>query len=89
LAATLLVIRARRSTQNPILTATFDKSRFLYRPARYPLSSNAQAIVVEGVMDALAIAAAAAAERGQLNAYAPVATSGLAVPSPGCGGFLD
>jgi DNA primase len=64
--------------RNPTPTATFDKSRFLYRPARYPLSSNAQAIVVEGVMDALAITAAAA-ERGQLNAYAPVTTRGLAV----------
>jgi len=64
--------------RNPTLTATFDKSRFLYRPARYPLSSNAQAIVVEGVLDALAITAAAA-ERGQLNAYAPVTTSGRAV----------
>jgi DNA primase len=64
--------------RNPTLSATFDKSRFLYRPARYPLSSTAHAIVVEGVMDALAITAAAA-ERGQLNAYAPVTTSGLAV----------
>jgi DNA primase len=64
--------------RNPTLTTTFDKSRFLYRPARYPLSSNAHAIVVEGVMDVLAITAAAA-ERGQLNAYAPVTTSGLAV----------
>jgi len=63
--------------RNPTLTATFDKSRFLYRPARYPLSSNAHAIVVEGVMDALAITAAA--ERGQLNAVAPCTTSGLAV----------
>jgi DNA primase len=64
--------------RNPTLTATFDKSRFLYRPARYPLSATAHAVVVEGVMDALAITAAAA-ERGQLNAYAPVSTSGLAV----------
>jgi len=64
--------------RNPTLTATFDKSRFLYRPTRYPLSSNAHAIVVEGVMDALAITAAAA-ERGQLNTFAPCTTSGLAV----------
>jgi DNA primase len=64
--------------RNPTLTATFDKSRCLYRPARYPLSSNAHAIVVEGVMDALAITAAAA-ERGQLNSFAPCTTSGLAV----------
>jgi DNA primase len=64
--------------RNPTLTTTFDKAKFLYRPARYPLASDAHAIVVEGVMDALAITAAAA-ERGQLHAYTPVTTSGLAV----------
>ncbi|MDX6517068.1 MAG: primase, partial [Gaiellaceae bacterium] len=64
--------------RNPTLTATFDKSRFLYRPTRHRLANDGHAIVVEGVMDALAMTAAAA-ERGQLNAYAPVTTSGLAV----------
>jgi len=64
--------------RNPTLTATYDKSRSLYRPGRYPLSTTAHAIVVEGVIDALAITAAAA-ERGRLNTVAPCATSGVTV----------
>jgi len=64
--------------RNPTLTATFDKSRCVYRPTRHRLIPDGQVIVVEGVMDALAIAAAAA-QRDQLDAFAPCTTSGLAV----------
>jgi DNA primase catalytic core len=64
--------------RNPTRTATFDKSSALYRPTRHALAANAQVIVVEGVMDALALTAAAA-ETGTLDLIAPVTTSGLAV----------
>jgi DNA primase len=64
--------------RNPTLTATFDKSRSLYRPMRHHLVSRGHAIVVEGVMDALAIMAAAA-RCGRLQAVAPCTTSGLSV----------
>jgi DNA primase len=64
--------------RNPTKTATFDKSRALYRPTRQQLDPDGQAIVVEGVMDALAISAAAAAA-GSLDRFAACTTSGLAV----------
>jgi DNA primase len=64
--------------RNPTLTATFDKSRSLYRPTRHHLVRGGHAIVVEGVMDALAITAAAA-QCGQLSHLAPCTTSGLSV----------
>jgi len=64
--------------RNPTLTATFDKSRSLYRPTRNHLASGGHAIVVEGVMDALAITAAAA-RCGRWQALAPCTTSGLSV----------
>jgi DNA primase len=64
--------------RNPTLTATFDKSRALYRPTRHMLATTASVVVVEGVMDVLAISAAAA-EQGVLAEFAPCTTSGIAV----------
>jgi DNA primase len=64
--------------RNPRKTATFDKSHALYRPTRQQLDPDGQAIVVEGVMDALAISAAAAAA-GSLDRFAACTTSGVAV----------
>jgi DNA primase len=64
--------------RNPTLTPTFDKSKFLYRPTRHTVAPDGRAIVVEGVMDALAITAAAAV-RDDLPSVAPCTTSGLAV----------
>jgi DNA primase len=46
--------------RNPTKTATFDKSAALYRPTHHRLDNGANVVVVEGVLDALAIAAAAA-----------------------------
>jgi DNA primase len=65
--------------RNPTKTATFDKSRALYRPTRHLLDPEGQAIVVEGVMDALAVTAAAAATDGTLNRFAACTTSGITV----------
>jgi DNA primase len=64
--------------RNPTLTATFDKSRFLYRPTRHTLDPDGHVVVVEGVMDALAITAAAG-RTGSLGSIAACSTSGLAV----------
>jgi len=64
--------------RNPTLTTTFDKSRFLYRPTRHRLNAEAHAIVVEGVIDTLAITATAAAADKHAT-LAPCTTSGLAV----------
>jgi DNA primase len=63
--------------RNPTLTATFDKSRFVYRPTRHTLDPDGRVVVVEGVMDALAITAAAA-QTDVLPCVAPCTTSGLA-----------
>jgi DNA primase len=64
--------------RNPTRTATFDKSRALYRPTRQHLDPDGQAIVVEGVMDALAVTAAAATT-GALHRFAACTTSGVTV----------
>jgi len=64
--------------RNPTLTATFDKSQFLYRPTRHMLSADGHVAVVEGVMDALAITAAAV-RNGAVDSVAACSTSGLAV----------
>jgi len=64
--------------RNPTRTPTFDKSTALYRPTHHGLDAGANVVVVEGVLDALAIAAAAA--RGdQLAMFAPATTSGVTV----------
>lgn len=60
---------------NPGRTAVYDKSRDLYRPSVAPLARHAQVIVVEGTLDALAVAARAASD-GLSDQYAPVTSSG-------------
>ena len=64
--------------RNPTRTPTFDKSTALYRPTHHGLDAGANVVVVEGVLDALAIAAAAA-QSGELAMFAPVTTSGVTV----------
>jgi DNA primase len=64
--------------RNPTRTPTFDKSAALYRPAHHGLDAGANVVVVEGVLDALAIAAAAA-RMGEHTMFAPVTTSGVTV----------
>ena len=59
-------------------TITYDKSVNLYRPSQHGLDPDAQVIVCEGTLDALAIAATAS--RVGLSAkFAPVVESGLAI----------
>lgn len=64
--------------RNPTRTPTFDKSAALYRPTHHDLDAGANVVVVEGVLDALAIAAAAA-RSGELAMFAPATTSGVTV----------
>jgi DNA primase len=64
--------------RNPTRTPTFDKSAALYRPTDHGLDADANVVVVEGVLDALAIAAAAA-QAGELAMFAPATTSGVTV----------
>jgi hypothetical protein len=45
--------------RNPARTATFDKSSALYRPTHHKVAEDGKAVVVEGVLDALALAAPA------------------------------
>jgi DNA primase len=59
---------------NPPATVAYDKSLVLYRPLPLP-AANGQVIVVEGVIDALAIAAAAITA-GQARRFCPVTQSG-------------
>ncbi len=65
---------------NPTRTATFDKSSVVHRPTHHELSTTANIVVVEGALDALAIAAAAA-RAGRSADFAPCTTSGVAVTS--------
>ena len=59
-------------------TITYEKSVNLYRPSQHALDPDAQVIVCEGTLDALAIAATAS--RVGLSAkFAPVVESGLAI----------
>jgi len=66
--------------RNPTRTPTFDKATALYRPTHHDLDPNANVVVVEGVLDALAIAAAAA-QSDELAMFAPATTSGVTVSS--------
>ena len=61
---------------NQALTHTYDKHLVLYRPATATLDPDANVIVVEGTLDALAIAASAASA-GLSAKYAPVSASGV------------
>ncbi len=64
--------------RNPTRTPTFDKSQVLYRPTHHTLNPSGTVVVVEGVLDAVAIAAAAAGA-GRTADFAPVTASGVAV----------
>lgn len=59
-------------------THSYDKTTALYRPATQVLDRHANVIVCEGTLDALAIAAQAAAS-GLSDRYAPVTPSGVAL----------
>lgn len=61
---------------NQALTHTYDKHLALYRPATAALDPDGNVIVVEGTLDALAIAARAASA-GLSAKYAPVSASGV------------
>jgi DNA primase len=63
---------------NPPTTATYRKSQILYRPTRPLLRSDGAVIVCEGPIDALAIAAWAAAG-GVSDRFAPLAACGTAL----------
>jgi len=62
--------------RNPTRTSTFNKSTILYRPTHQRLAADANVVIVEGVLDALAIAASAA-RRGKMDHFAPCTTSGV------------
>ena len=64
--------------RNPTRTPTFDKSTALYRPTQHALVPDATVVVVEGAIDALAIAAAAA-QGDQSTQFAACTTSGVTV----------
>ncbi len=61
---------------NPPTTAVYSKSTALYAPARVALAEDGQVVIVEGAIDALAIAAAARTA-GLADRFQPVCTSGL------------
>jgi DNA primase len=64
--------------RNPTRTPTFDKSATLYRPTHHRLDVDASVVVVEGVLDALSIAAAAA-RLGHMGRFASCTASGVTV----------
>lgn len=73
---------------NQALTHTYDKHLALYQPAPHHLDANANVVVVEGTLDALAIAAHAA--RAGLSAkYAPVSASGVRLSDHQLDAILD
>ncbi|MDQ2727718.1 MAG: CHC2 zinc finger domain-containing protein [Actinomycetota bacterium] len=57
---------------------TYDKSVAIYRPSRPELTKHANVVVVEGVLDALAVASQAATSKLSHH-YTPVCTSGLSL----------
>jgi DNA primase len=63
---------------NPPPTVVYDKSETLYAPGHfYRMPADGQVVVVEGSIDAVAVAAAAHAA-GLTSHFQPVSTSGLA-----------
>jgi DNA primase len=64
--------------KNPPRTVVYDKAAHLYRPTTPVLDADGQVVVVEGCLDALAIAAAAATA-GLSAKFAPVSESGTAL----------
>jgi DNA primase len=73
---------------NPPRTAVYDKSTALYAPERVQLVEDGQVVIVEGALDALAIAAAARAA-GLGDRFQPVCTSGLAFSASQIEQILD
>lgn len=63
---------------NPPRTAVYDKTEALYRPSTPRLDPDGQVVVVEGTIDALAVAAVAA-RSGFSSKFAPVSESGTAL----------
>lgn len=63
---------------NPPRTVVYDKAEALYRPSTPRLDGDGQVVVVEGTLDALAVAAAAATA-GFSSKFAPVSESGTAL----------
>jgi DNA primase len=64
--------------KNPPRTVVYDKAANLYRPSTTQLDRDGQVVIVEGSLDALAIAAAAA-KAGLSSKFAPVCESGIAL----------
>lgn len=64
--------------RNPTRTPVHDKSEVLYRPTHHRLSADGHVVVVEGVLDALALTAAAAQD-GLSHRIAAVTASGVTV----------
>lgn len=62
--------------RNPTRTPVFDKSQTLYRPTRHSPAADAEVLVVEGAIDALAVAAVAAAT-GATYRVAVCSTNGV------------
>lgn len=67
--------------KNPPRTAVYDKSINLYRPLLPPSDPRGHVVVVEGTLDAMAIAVASV-QSGQDNQWCPVTQSGKEL-SPG------
>ena len=61
--------------KNPPRTAVYDKSVNLYQPLPVPTDRSGQVVVVEGTLDAMAIAVAAI-RAGKAAAFCPVTQSG-------------
>nr|MDA8045716.1 toprim domain-containing protein [Actinomycetota bacterium] len=61
--------------KNPPRTAIYDKAVNLYQPLPAPADPDGQVIIVEGTLDAIAIAVAAI-RTGQANQYCPITQSG-------------
>jgi DNA primase len=68
----------RPKYKNPPRTVVYDKAAVLYRPSTPRLDADGQVVIVEGSLDALAIAAAAATA-GLSSKFAPVSESGTAL----------
>jgi DNA primase len=74
--------------RNPTRTPTFDKSTALFRPTHHRLDRDANVVVVEGVLDALALAATAA-RGGELSMFAPATASGVTVSAVQADALLE
>jgi DNA primase len=70
--------RSRVKYLNPPTTATYQKSQILYRPSHRLIRPDGAVIVCEGPLDALAIAAQAAAA-GVSDRFGPLAACGTAL----------